>query len=451
MKDSDNKNNVTASKAEIEEILRHYSKSGDINFNIIQLSQIKIPNNLSRQHGKKQINTLKKGYKKLGYTNPVMLTDKYVLISGYGRYLAAQELNMDRIPAIILTNITEAEADAIRLADNRIAEDSSWDFSVVKFELEKLQAFDFDYKDLGFDTIDYDKILFQTGEKESTHEKDKEDTSWIDKNIPQRVNFGDLYRLGDHFIFCGDSLQEDSFIALMQGEKAQIVITDPPYNCKVKNFVCKTKHEDFEMASGEMSSREFAEFISAYMENLVKFSDEGSLAYHFMDWRQTNILLTEGYKHYSELLNILVWNKGSGGMGSFYRSQHELIPVFKKAGSYQNHIQLGKHGRYRTNVLDYPGVRASNPESLELLKLHPTVKSVPLIHDLLLDASMKNDIVLDCFGGSGSTLIAAERAKRRARLIEISPRYCDVIIYRWEKETGKKAKLIKNIGEKADE
>ena len=138
-------------------------------------------------------------------------------------------------------------------------------------------------------------------------------------------------------------------------------------------------------------------------------------------------------------------------MGSFYRSQHELIPVFKKAGTYQNHIQLGKHGRYRTNVLDYPGVRASNPESLELLKLHPTVKSVPLIHDLLLDASMKNDIVLDCFGGSGSTLIAAERAKRRARLIEISPRYCDVIIYRWEKETGKKAKLIKNIGEKADE
>ncbi len=452
MKDSDNKNNVTAaSKAEIEEILRHYSKSGDINFNIIQLSKIKIPNNLSRQHGKKQINTLKKGYKKLGYTNPVMLTDKHVLISGYGRYLAAQELNMDKIPAIILTNITEAEADAIRLADNRIAEESSWDFSVVKFELEKLQAFDFDYKDLGFDTIDYDKILFQTGEKESTHEKDKEDTSWIDKNIPQRVNFGDLYRLGDHFIFCGDSLQEDSFIALMQGEKAQIVITDPPYNCKVKNFVCKTKHEDFKMASGEMNDQEFAVFISAYMENLVNFSDEGSLAYHFMDWRQTNILLTEGYKHYSELLNILVWNKGSGGMGSFYRSQHELIPVFKKAGTYQNHIQLGKHGRYRTNVLDYPGVRASNPESLELLKLHPTVKSVPLIHDLLLDASMKNDIVLDCFGGSGSTLIAAERAKRRARLIEISPRYCDVIIYRWEKETGKKAKLIKNIGEKADE
>lgn len=318
-----------------------------------------------------------------------MLTEQYVLISGYGRYLAAQELMMDRIPAIILTNITEAEADAIRLADNRIAEDSSWDFSVVKFELEKLQAFDFDYKDLGFDTIDYDKILFQTGEKELTHEKDKEDTSWIDKNIPQRVNFGDLYRLGDHFVFCGDSLQEESFSTLMQGEKAQIVITDPPYNCKVKNFVCKTKHEDFKMASGEMSSQEFAEFISAYMENLVNFSDEGSLAYHFMDWRQTNILLTEGYKHYSELLNILVWNKGSGGMGSFYRSQHELIPVFKKAGTYQNYIQLGKHGRYRTNVLDYPGVRANNPEALELLKLHPTVKSVPLIHDLLLDASMK--------------------------------------------------------------
>lgn len=230
----------------------------------------------------------------------------------------------------------------------------------------------------------------------------------------------------------------------MQGETAQIVITDPPYNCKIMGFVCKTKHKEFEMASGEMSDEQFAEFFNTIIKNLLKFSEDGSLHYIFVDWRGINTLLTEGKKVYSELMNILVWNKMVGGQGSHYRSQHELIPVFKKKGKHQNHINMGKYGRYRTNVLDYPGIRATNPGSLELLKLHPTVKSVSLLHDLLLDASTKNNIVLDCFGGSGSTLLAAERCKRRARLIEIDPRYCDVIIWRWQKETGKTAKLIKN-------
>ena len=202
------------------------------------------------------------------------------------------------------------------------------------------------------------------------------------------------------------------------------------------------------MASGEMSDPEFGEFISQFMQNLAQFSVDGSLSYLFIDWRNLYILLNQGYKYYSELLNIAVWNKETGGMGSFYRSKHELVAIFKKGkAKHQNHIQLGKNGRYRTNVWDYPGISATNPKSLELLKLHPTVKPVALLHDILLDASSKNDIVLDCFGGSGSTLLAAERCKRRARLIEINPRYVDVCIYRWEKETGKKVKLVKNYEE----
>ena len=205
------------------------------------------------------------------------------------------------------------------------------------------------------------------------------------------------------------------------------------------------------MASGEMSNEQFAGFLNTILKNLHKFSSDGSLHYIFIDWRNINTLLTEGHKTYSELLNILVWNKGVGGQGALYRSQHELIPVFKKKGKHQNNIKLGKYGRYRTNILDYPGVRATNPASLELLKLHPTIKSVPLIHGLLLDTSSQNDIVLDCFGGSGSTLIAAERCKRRARLIEIDPRYCDVIIWRWQKETGKTAKFVKNFTTKNGE
>lgn len=431
---------------EMEDILRHFSEAGDANFRFLKLSEIKLPNNLSKKHPKKQINKLVKAFKKLGYSNPIIVTEQLVLISGYGRLLAAQELKMEKIPVIILNNITEAEADAIRLADNRIAEDSAWDLSVVGMEIEKLLNIGYELEEIGYEPMDYDKLLNNEKSDSTVHNEDKEDDSWLDKNIPPLVKSGDLYRLGDHFLFCGDALNENSYITVMQGETAQIVITDPPYNCKIKNFVCKTAHKEFEMASGEMTSEQFANFLLSAMKMLYKYSSDGSLHYLFIDWRGINILLNSGLNVYNELINILVWNKTVGGQGAFYRSQHELIPVFKKKGKHRNNIQLGKNGRYRTNVLDYPGIRATNPESLELLKLHPTVKSVPLIHDLLLDASLKNDIVLDCFGGSGSTLIAAERCKRRARLIEISPRYCDVIIYRWELETGKRAKFVKNFG-----
>lgn len=258
---------------QIDEILRHYSENGATNFKMINLKDVIIPNNLSKKHPKKQIKKLILSIVKLGYSNPIIITDNNVLISGYCRILAAQELEMTEIPAVVLSNITETDADAIRLLDNRLAEDSEWDFSVLKSEIDKLLKLDFELADIGFETIDYD----------------------------------------------------------------------------------------------------------------------------------------------------------------------------------QNHINMGKFGRYRTNVIDCPGIRATNPSSLDLLKLHPTVKSVPLIHDLILDTSSQNDIVLDCFGGSGSTLIAAERCKRRARIIEIDPRYCDVIIYRWQKETGKIAKFVKNFKTKNGE
>lgn len=431
-------------KEQIAEILRHFAENGRSNFAMINLSEIIIPNNLSKKHSKKQLNKLIRAILKFGFAIPIIIDERNCLISGYARILAAKELGMTQIPVIILRNISETEANAIRLLDNRLAEDSEWDYSVLKSEIEKLLKLDFELEDVGFEPLDYDKLLYEEQEENTTHEKEQDDASWLDANIPAIVKFGDLYRLGDHFVFCDDSRDERSYEIVMQGETAQIVITDPPYNCKIMGFVCKTKHKEFEMASGEMSDEQFAEFFNTIIKNLLKFSEDGSLHYIFVDWRGINTLLTEGKKVYSELMNILVWNKMVGGQGSHYRSQHELIPVFKKKGKHQNHINMGKYGRYRTNVLDYPRIRATNPGSLELLKLHPTVKSVSLLHDLLLDASTKNNIVLDCFGGSGSTLLAAERCKRRARLIEIDPRYYDVIIWRWQKETGKTAKLIKN-------
>lgn len=442
----------------ISEALRHFKKivldgkNQTSNLQLIDVNLIVLKLKSLRKHSKKQLQKLKNAIMKFGYVNPVLLDEKRNIIAGELRLLAAKELGFTQIPAIILENLTPEEADTIRILDNRIAEDGEWNFENLKEEIEKLMKFDITFEDLGFDTVDYDKILLiDDSEENKVHNADKEDETWLDANIPSKVKLGDLWRLGDHFVYCADSLLARSFEILMQGELAQIVITDPPYNCKINGHVCglgKTQHEEFAMASGEMTDTEFAEFISKFIQNLIKFSIDGSLHYLFMDWAGLNTLLTQGKKHYAELKNISVWNKLVGGMGAMYRSQHEMIPIFKNGkAKHQNHIQLGKNGRYRTNIWDYPGIRATNPASLELLKLHPTVKPVPMLHDILFDASSKNEIVLDCFGGSGSTLLAAERCKRRARLIEISPRYVDVTIYRWEKETGKTAKLVKNFAE----
>lgn len=452
--------NIKLNSDDIAKSLRHLEKTflegkPSNNLQMVDINSIILRDKSLRKHSKKQLQKLKNAIKKVGYTNPIIIDENQNIIAGELRLLAAKDLGFIQIPVIILENLTKEEADAIRILDNRIAEDGEWNFETLKDELEKLLKFDVTFEDLGFDTVDYDKIFLANDTDENKdHNSDKEDESWLDANVHARAKLGDLWRLGDHFVYCGDCLRAKSFEHLMQGELAQIIITDSPYNCKINGHVCglgKTQHEEFAMASGEMTVLEFAEFISNFMQNLIKFSVDGSLHYLFMDWAGLNTLLTQGKKHYTELKNIAVWNKGVGGMGAMYRSQHEMVPIFKNGkAKHQNHIQLGKYGRYRTNVWDYPGVRATNPASLELLKLHPTSKSVPMLHNILLDASSKNDVVLDCFGGSGSTLLAAERCKRRARLIEINPRYVDVTIYRWEKETGKTAKLINNFAEVQD-
>ena len=453
-----NKKNKKFDTDVMENVLRHLKKTfcqgenSSNNLQMIDIALIIASNKSLRKHYRKQLQKIINAIKKFGFTNPLLVDKQLRLLAGELRLLAAKELGMKQIPVIILEDLTDEEAEAIRILDNRIAEDSEWNYANLQEAIENLGKFDISFEDLGFETVDYDKIFLNSDSEESeVKNSEQENADWLDANIPKKANLWDLWRLGDNFILCANSLLQKAFEILMQGELAQIVITDPPYNCKIKGHVCgsgKIKHNEFAMASGEMTEAEFAEFISGFMQHLVKFSSDGSLHYIFMDWRNINILLNQGKKYYTELKDIAIWNKLSAGMGSLYRSQHEMIPIFKNGkAKHQNHIQLGKYGRYRSNVWDYPGVRATNPESLELLKFHPTPKNVAMLHSILLDVSSKNDIVLDCFGGSGSTLLAAERCKRRARLIEIDPRYVDVCIYRWEKETGKTAKLVKNYEE----
>lgn len=389
------------------------------------------------------------------YTNPVVISEKLELIAGLARIQALKEFGIDTVPAIILYNLTDDEIKALRLADNRIAEDGVWDFEILSEQLLDLSNTEFSFDKIGFDTIDYEKCYLQkNSEISQTHNNEKEDTSWLEENIPSRAKPGDLWRLANHLVYCGNSLESISYERVMKGELARIVITDPPYNQKINGHVCgkgKIKHEEFDMASGEMCDSEFQAFIAKYMENLIKFSCNGSLHYIYSDWAGLRLVLNEGHRLYTELKSIAVWCKGHGGIGALYRNAHGMVTIFKNGkGKHVNNIKLGKYGRYRTTVWEYPGVSATNPDSLELLKMHPCTKNIGMLHDILLDTSEENDVVLDCFGGSGSTLLAAERSKRRARLIEISPRYVDVIIYRFEKETGKTAKLEKNFGEVQD-
>ena len=437
---------------EVTDILKPYwgiPEDLEKRLQMADINSLKVVKGNGRKHSKKQIQKLVSSFKKLGYVFPILATEDNRIICGEARYIAAKELGMSKIPAVILNNVTDEQLKVLRIVDDKMAEDAEWDFEILKTELEEILNFDFSIEDLGFSSVEYDKIIsFSTDDKQDKKVKAKakaeENAAWLEENIPHKAKLGNLFRLGDHFVLCGDSLNPENYkILLHGGEKANVIVTDPPYNCKIENFVSKTsQHQDFEMAAGEMSDAEFTDFINKFMQNLVNYSEQGSLHYLFMDWRNIHLLVQEGKKLYSKHKNILVWNKGVGGMGNLYRSQHELIALFQNGTTPSDMQSRESTDRHRTNVLDYAGIRATTSGAKDLLKLHPTVKPVAMLYDLILDASLKNDIVLDCFGGSGSTLLAAERAKRRARIIELDPRYVDVILWRWERETGKEAKLV---------
>lgn len=414
-------------------------------------TELKLNPKNSRTHSKKQLLKIAQSIEKLGFNNPVLIDTENIIVAGHGRVLAARELGLTEIPTICLSHMSQEQIRAYIIADNKLAEEAGWDNEILKIELDFLMNLEpeigFDVTVTGFDIPQLDLILNPEA-LESVKEAAKadSDTEFLENiiDIPKRVNKGELWQLGEHLLYCGNALEDISYEKLLGNEQAQVVFTDPPYNVKIKGNVSKQKqHEEFEFASGEMKKDEFTAFLKTAMRLQTKFSVDGSIHYQCMDWRHVAEILNAGCEVYFSLKNICVWDKGTGGMGSLYRSQHEFVFVFKNGTKpHINNVELGIHGRYRTNVWKYKGMHASNPQAKTLVKLHPTVKPVPMIMDALLDCSSLNGIVLDSFGGSGSTLIAAERTKRKARIIELEPKYCDVILYRWEHLTGKTAKLI---------
>lgn len=416
----------------------------DLIIQTIKLADIRAYKNNPKLHNRAQVAKIRESIREFGFINPVLLDENLEIIAGHGRVVAAQDAGMRDVPAIILSHLTEAQKRAYRIADNKLTELGKWSVELLNLEFSELSNLDLDFnlEITGFETAEIDLILDGDGAGDP-----KADAVPALTDEDRRCHRGDIWKLGRHTIVCGDALNAKSYAAIMGDDRAQLVLTDAPYNVKVRNIgsMGKIKHAEFAMASGEMTPAEFTEFLSTFMRHAKEYSANGSLHYLFIDWKHVGEISTAGAAVYDEFKNICVWNKTNGGMGSLYRSKHELCFIYKSGTApHINNIELGAHGRYRTNVWDYAGANAFG-EGKDDLKLHPTVKPVAMLRDAILDVTRRGDIVLDCFLGSGSTLIACEQTGRICRGIELEEKYCDVTIKRFETLTGTKAEKIGGI------
>ncbi|MEO0399968.1 MAG: DNA methyltransferase [Pseudomonadota bacterium] len=393
-----------------------------------------------RTHSKRQIKQIAESIKAFGWTNPILIDEDCGVIAGHGRIEAAKLLGIETVPTIRLSQMSETQKRAYIIADNKLAENAGWDDNLLKIELQFLidAAPDFDVALTGFEMGEIDVLLDNDNDKTV-------ETALVPEPGPPVSKLGDLWLLGDHRLYCGNALEAASYETLLLGEKADLVFTDPPYNVSINGHICGAgaiKHDAFAMAAGEMTPAEFTNFLATVFERLVEASRDGSIHYVCMDWRHMSEILAAGRDLYSELKNLCVWAKDNGGMGSLYRSKHELVFVFKNGDApHVNNVELGRHGRNRTNVWRYAGVNAFRKGRLDDLAAHPTVKPTALVSDAIKDCSNRRDLVLDPFGGSGSTLLAAEETGRRAALIELDPKYVDVAIKRFESDSGQQAVL----------
>lgn len=409
------------------------------------LRELKASPKNARTHSPLQIEQLAGSIKEFGFTNPVLIADDGEIIAGHGRVLAADTLQMTHIPVIRLSHMTPLQRRAYMIADNKLALNAGWDQELLALEIAQIGELDFDLPVLGFSLPEID-VIFDNA-REARPEGTDDDDDVLPPPPPEPIaKLGDVWELGRHRLICGDARNPDVYNQLLGDEIVDLIFADPPYNVPIDGHVCGSgaiRHREFAMASGEMSPGEFTEFLTATLGLAAVRCREGAIAYVCMDWRHLRELSEAGATVFNELKNVCVWNKKNAGMGTFYRSKHELVFVFKVGRApHVNNFGLGDTGRYRSNVWDYAGITSGGTDRRSELAMHPTVKPVAMIADALRDCSHRGNLILDNFGGSGSTLIAAEKCGRRARLIEFDPRYCDTIIRRFEAFTGKNAKIV---------
>jgi len=406
------------------------------------VEELKLNPENARVHSEKQIMQIARSLETFGPIIPVVIDKNSTVIAGNGRIQAARLIGLKEFPTTCADHLTEAQAKAFAIADNRLTDNSVWDERLLGEQLKALSEveLDFSLEVTGFETTEIDLII--EGAQPAMEGEDDPDDALPKSSGPRVSQPGDLWLLGRHRILCANSLDGRSYSVLMAGHRADMVFTDPPYNIKIAGHaggLGVIQHQNFKMASGEMTESQFTDFLAQAFTCMASHSAEGSLHFSFMDWRHMRELLAAGNQVYSELKNLCIWNKGSGGMGSLYRSAHELVFVFKNGkDKHRNNVQLGQFGRYRTNVWNYPGVNsfARKGDEGNLLELHPTVKPTNLVSDAIMDVSARGDIVLDPFLGSGTTVIAAERTGRVCYGMELDPQYVDTAIRRWQSLTG---------------
>jgi DNA modification methylase len=408
----------------------------------VQIAQLKPYPKTLRIHNRKKRRKLASLLRRFGQAVPVLIDEDHQIIDGHAVVDALKELGSEDVAVTIVRNRTRAEVRALRLALNRIVEEVEWDQGKLRTEFRELLELGFDLELTGFDAIEIDMTLDieqpTAGIVEEVLAEDVEPAGEA-----QVVAKGDVWCLGNHVIACGDSQEAELMCRLMGERRAAVVFADPPYNVKIGGHVSglgKIVHREFAMASGEMSVEEFKSFLLRFLVALLPLLVNGAILFVCMDWRHLREILDAGDHADLELKNLCVWAKSNAGMGSFYRSQHELILVFKHGDArHQNNFELGQHGRSRTNVWSYKGVNAFGKDRMELLGVHPTIKPIALVADALRDVSRRGDIVIDPFLGSGSTLLAAEQTGRVCIGVEIDPAYLEVTIRRWQKQTGRDA------------
>ena len=380
-----------------------------------------------------QIARITDSIKQFGLCRPVLTTGTGEIIDGHAVIDSCRALDITEVSCIIVDHLDQGDIRRLRIALNRIAERGIWDFAEMQFEIAELAVVcGEDFNIPGIEPEEMDIFLLDDEALRVTI---------LDASPLQPVRpvtrTGDIWKLGSHIVACGDARDQMLASTILQGRLAQLVLTDPPYNVPIAGHVTGGKHREFVMASGEMSQSEFSTFLMECLAVMKSALAEGGLALVFMDWRGINSLLNAGNAIGFILHNIIIWAKTNGGMGSLYRSQHELIPLFKKgAAPHINNIALGKSGRWRSNLWTYPGASSLGSDAREGLAVHPTVKPTSLLADAILDVTRRGDLVFDPFAGSGSTLIAAESTGRHCCGIELDPTYVDVILSRWSKLTG---------------
>jgi DNA modification methylase len=418
----------------------------ELNARAVAIEQLRPFSRQVRRYPTTQIRKLAKSVDAFGFVLPIVIDEKDQVVGGWALVLATKRLGLTEVPAVTVTHLSEVELRALRLALNRLSDDGAWDKQELAFELKELIDLGFEIDLTGFEIAEIDLLIEEHGGALGEEHGPEDAVVEPNRDRPAVTKPGDVWRLGEHLLLCGDALDPESYAVLLCGEAPRLVFTDPPYNVPIVGHASglgRIRHGNFAMAAGEMSDDAYVEFLQSTLSRMADALVDGSIAFVCIDWRHVQQAIQASKLVGFTLKNICVWVKTNGGMGTFYRSRHEFVLVLKEGDSpHINTFGLGDTGRYRTNVWEYAGVNAFGRERLEELAMHPTVKPTALVADALKDCSWRRDLVLDPFAGSGTTIIAAEKTGRRARAIEIDPHYCDVIIRRWQSYSGKSAEHL---------